>query len=190
MRLPGVRRRFRTVLAVDDFETIRSPGRKFPEAASFIVVVAGNGLKNSQACPDTAEKGRGKSTPPNAVYDGARMGRQFAGNGRRPAHRHRPAPDRMRCSIEHSDVQRCRVHESRTNQRSRGGAASCAPAFPCVVSAFVSARLSFLRSGPRPVCRRRHRSCLGSRCILCSRMYECHGFLRLDRLWLQRALRR
>jgi len=115
MRLPGVRRRFRTVLAVDDFETIRSPGRKFPEAASFIVVVAGNGLKNSQACPDTAEKGRSKSTPPNAVYDGARMARRLAGNGRRRTGRHRPARDRMRCSIEDSDVQRSTGHESRAN---------------------------------------------------------------------------
>ena len=115
MRLPGVPRRFRMALVVDDFETIRSPGRKFLEAASFIVLVAGNGLKKSQACADTAEKGRGKSTPPNAVYDGARMARQFAGNGRRRTHRHRPAPDRMRCSIEHSDVQRCTGHESRAN---------------------------------------------------------------------------
>ena len=58
MRLRGVPRRFRMVLVVDDFESIQSPAREFFEAASFIVLFAGNGLDNSQACADTAEKGR------------------------------------------------------------------------------------------------------------------------------------
>jgi hypothetical protein len=43
------------------------------------------------------------------------MARRLAGNGRRRTGRHRPARDRMRCSIEDSDVQRSTGHESRAN---------------------------------------------------------------------------
>ncbi|MGA2735173.1 MAG: hypothetical protein ABSG35_21570 [Syntrophobacteraceae bacterium] len=78
----------RMVLVVDDFGTIRSPAREFLEAASFIVLVTGNGLKNSEAYADPAEEGRSKSTPPNAVYYGARLVHQFAGNGLQCTHRY------------------------------------------------------------------------------------------------------
>ena len=92
---------------------------EFPQSQfmteAFLTGGSGNGLKNSQAFADPAAKGRGMSTPPNAVYGWGADGGQIAGNGRRRTRRHRLAPDRMRCSIEHFDAQRPTGHESRAN---------------------------------------------------------------------------